>query len=56
MLGRLRVAVRPPSAPSVFVSAGPTAVRFYASLTSNGGYPTVDASGATTALPPTLVD
>ena len=54
---RLRVAVRPTSAPSIIVSAGPTAVRFYASLTSNGGYPTVDATtGVTSALAPTLVD
>lgn len=53
---RLRVAVRPPSASSVFVSASPTAVRFYASLASNGGYPTVGPTGVVAALAPTLVD
>lgn len=53
---RLRVAIRPPSASSIFLSAGPTAVRFYASLSSNGGYPTVSPSGVVALLPPTLVD
>lgn len=53
---RLRVAVRPPSQPAMVVAAGPSSLRFFASTTATGAYPTAAANGTTTPLPPTLVE